>query len=414
MKKIFMMLAVVFLLIMWDVTNPSASSIENRVFEQNKGAMKHVEKINKGIEQTFGSLKRFEDVGGVYFDEKGIVHVGVKYRTAVSTELVKSIGEVVGERYVVLEKVTYSTTELDNLKESILKDIKSSLAVTEYKTSSFTIDASFKDQNLVITYGSKGLPDDLIQELKTKYKDILLVEEANFEISPNKARTEDWNQQISGLGITMSSGSKCSTGSIFYKNGNYFISTAGHCFGTAATSPTGGALVNQYSLAIGRQHADGRGKGYDIGLVRITTDSTLPGGRYATNKLKRYNSVDTYDANITSWSSVYTGQYACKSGITTDYTCGVVTSANTTVKYPTQDYTFNVAKVAGTDWSKPGDSGAGVYNSSGTTATYLGNVSGNYTLNGVIQGGFFTKFSDVANSYDVALYISNTNYKVVD
>ncbi|PAE22075.1 hypothetical protein CHH80_02870 [Bacillus sp. 7504-2] len=212
----------------------------------------------------------------------------------------------------------------------------------------------------------------------------------------------------------MSSGSSCSTGAIFYKDGNYFISTAGHCFGIAETSATRGALVRQYSTNIGRQHADGRGRGLDIGLVRITTDSTLTGGRYATNKLKRYNSVNTYDASITSLSNVYTGQYACNSGITSDYTCGAVTNANTTVKYPEQTYTFNIAKVAGTDWSLPGDSGAGVYNSSGSTATYLGNVSGNYKINGVVQGGYITKFRDVADSYGVSLYISNTIYKVVN
>lgn len=73
---------------------------------------------------------------------------------------------------------------------------------------------------------------------------------------------------------------------------------------------------------------------------------------------------------ITSWDYDYVGQYVCKEGSTTGYTCGQVTETNATVSYPNRTLT-------GMTWSTacdgPGDSGSGVYNGS--------------TAHGILSGG---------------------------
>lgn len=110
----------------------------------------------------------------------GVAHIGLKNRTLKSTELTNHIIEIVGDSYIKLEEVNYSITELDNLKESILNDIVSFLSYENFKRSTFTINALFKTQNLVLTFNYEGLPEDLVNQLKIKYQDILLVEEVNF------------------------------------------------------------------------------------------------------------------------------------------------------------------------------------------------------------------------------------------
>lgn len=412
MKEITKILLITLLFfIVGGFTVVSAATNADTEFEENNGALQYIQEIEELLMENFDSLNKFNENGGMYFDEKGVAHIGLKKQSVEHTRLAEEIGNVVGENYIEIEEVTYSNADLDNIKESILKEIIYFLPEDEFKKSYFSIDASFSEQKLVLTYDYGGLPDDLINKLKTVYQNILLFEEIDFELSTNKGRKEDWNQQVSGLGVKLVNGKSCSTGGVFYKAGNYFVSTAAHCF-TSNTSPTGGDLVRQFNTNIGIQHAAAGYYGYDIGLIRITSVSTLP--RYATSGLKRAES-GTYNSRFSSWSNVYTGQTACKSGITSQQTCGTVNNANTTVKYPTETYTFKVAKVGGLNWSLGGDSGAGVYNNvSGSTTSYLGNVSGNYKQNGIIQGGYFTKFNDVRNHYDVSLYISTNNYKVVN
>ncbi|MBM7599002.1 DNA-binding transcriptional regulator YbjK [Virgibacillus halotolerans] len=53
--------------------------------------------------------------------------------------MANDISNVVGDSYIKLEEVTYSFAELDDLKESALEDLKSSLSDDEYLNSSWDI-----------------------------------------------------------------------------------------------------------------------------------------------------------------------------------------------------------------------------------------------------------------------------------
>lgn len=384
----------------------------------NKKALKHALQITKEIERAHGSLENFEKVGGLYFDSNGVLHLKYKGSSTnakglssdTNSKAVQSITEIVYEENIVTDlTVDYSTSDLENIKEKILTDIKNFYSAEEYIKLAFTVDASFADQKVTLEHN--GLNEELINQLKTNYGNVFLEKMTDSIPEVSKGREEDWNQLGAGLGIKNKNNGGCSTAGIASKNGNYFILTAAHCF-AGVSSSTGGDLIRQWNTNVGRQHADGSGRALDVGLVRIT-GTYLTGGRYATNKIKRWSSTDVYDGSFTTWTTMYDGVPICKTGKTTNTTCGTVKSANTTVKY--EGYpTFNVTEISGTDFTKPGDSGGAAFFQSGNQLYLAGIASGNRTVNGKIVGGFVTQYRNVQAEYGITLYTSNTNYKVVN
>lgn len=295
------------------------------------------------------------------------------------------------------------------MKEKILVDIQDAYTEEEYNKLAFVVMASFTNQKVILEHND--LSNTLIKQIETNYGDVFEEKITDSMPKMTKDREADWNQLGAGLGIVNKNGNGCSTAGIASKSGNYFILTAGHCF-KGETSSTGGDLIRQWNTNVGRQHASGTGAGLDVGLVRVT-GTYLTGGRYATNKIKRWSSTDVFDGSFSYWTTMYDGIDICKSGKTTNTTCGTVTVANTTVKYEGSP-TFKVAKINGTDFSKPGDSGGAAFYQSGNTLYLTGIVSGNSTVNNKIVGGYVTQYRDVQAKYEISFYASDTNYKIVN
>lgn len=377
-------------------------------------ASDYVVEITNEIEKVYGSLENFEKIGGLYFDEDGFVHLGfskssAKLKSDTNSKAVQSITELVNDSIITDSTVEYSTWELDNIKEKVLTDIKSAYTPEEYNELSFNIAASFPNQKVILEHNS--LDKELVNELKNSYGNVFEEKLTDTTSEVAKGREEDWNQLGAGLGIKNINGGTCSTAGMASKNGNYFILTAAHCF-AGDTSSTGGDLIRQYNTNVGRQHAIGSGSSLDVGLVRVT-GTYLTGGRYATNKIKRWSSTDVFDGSFKNWTTMYDGVQICKTGKTTNTTCGTVVNANTTVKY-TGYPTFNVSEIKGTDYVKKGDSGGAAFFQTGNDLYLSGIVSGLKESNGSIVGGYVTQYRDIQALYSITLYTSDTNYKIVN
>lgn len=150
---------------------------------------------------------------------------------------------------------------------------------------------------------------------------------------------------------------RCSSAFMAYSGSAYYMMTAGHCAEDSSywQVPTysygyqGVGSVADYSF------------GYygDSAIVRVDDPAFWqPRGWVYTS------------TRITGWDYDYVGQYVCKQGSTTGYTCGYITETDATVSYPDRTLT-------GMTWSTacdaPGDSGSGVYYGS--------------TAHGILSGG---------------------------
>jgi hypothetical protein len=421
MKTRNIIVSVLFLFIFsFGETTIFASNYENPgetprdLIDQNKGATENILDIEREIQKHYGSFEEFEKMGGLYFDSDGVLHMNFKdSQNQMNVKAVQAIkGKIKDKKLVSHKTVGYSKADLNVLKNKILRDIKGSFSPEDFNELNFSISASFPSQKIILKH--QDIPEETIIKLKENYGELFEEKDSNEEYGPTKGREESWNQLGAGLGLKFSDGGGCTTAGIASKSGNYFILTAAHCF-NGTTSSTGGSLVRQWDHYVGRQHADASGRSLDAGLVRITSDNNLLYGRSATNKIKRWASTSVFDGSFVGWTTLYNGMYICKTGKTTDTTCGYVVNDDTTVKYDGYP-TFNVAEIDGdyANWSLPGDSGGAVFYQTGGKLYLSGIVSGNKTRNGVVTGGFVTQYRDVQAAYGITLYTSESNYKVAN
>lgn len=150
---------------------------------------------------------------------------------------------------------------------------------------------------------------------------------------------------------------RCSSAFMVYDSYNYYMMTAGHC---AEASSYWQVPTYSYGYQTVGSVADYRFGYYgDFAIVRIND----PGWWQPRGWV--YPSQAIY-----SWDYDYVGQYVCKTGSTTGYTCGQITDVDATVSYPNRTLT-------GMTWSTTcdaaGDSGSGVYYGS--------------TAHGILSGG---------------------------
>ncbi|MFF1279039.1 protease [Streptomyces marokkonensis] len=160
----------------------------------------------------------------------------------------------------------------------------------------------------------------------------------------------------SGLAI-YGGNTRCTSAFMAYDRYGYYMMTAGHC--TEAASYWEVPTYSYGYQGVGSTADYHFGYYGDYAVVRISdTAFWQPRGWVYTTQ------------PIRSWDYDYVGQYVCKQGSTTGYTCGQITDTNATVHYPGRTLT-------GMTWSTacvaPGDSGSGVYNGS--------------TAHGILSGG---------------------------
>lgn len=160
----------------------------------------------------------------------------------------------------------------------------------------------------------------------------------------------------SGLAI-YGGNTRCTSAFMAYAGSSYYMLTAGHC--TEAASYWQVPTYSYGYQGVGSTASYHFGYYGDYAAVRISDPAFWQprGWVYTTQPIR-------------SWNYDYVGQYVCKQGSTTGYTCGQITDTNATVYYPGRTLT-------GMTWSTacvaPGDSGSGVYNGS--------------TAHGILSGG---------------------------
>lgn len=120
---------------------------------------------------------------------------------------------------------------------------------------------------------------------------------------------------------------------------------------------------------------------------------------------------------MTDWGYTVDDLALCKSGVTSDWTCGLVTDAYTTIDYSEDpEPSQMVARVATytcchDTFSEPGDSGAPVFNNA------------NNVLYGIVSGrqgtnvGYFTRITVAMDKYSgpgdpFTIYTSNTDTRI--
>ncbi|MDQ6422259.1 hypothetical protein RB620_22790 [Paenibacillus sp. LHD-117] len=252
------------------------------------------------------------------------------------------------EEYIPVElveykKAKYSRAELkayqdkihnaDTGATSIFVDAQREKVILEFdntKTNSFLADTVVKDQL------NKFSIDENIYEIK-------VIENTQ---KLEKARTDTFTVMGGGIQIN----GNCSTAATATKDGKQFLITAGHCISSI------GANVTQGTTIIGVWHFDGRGSGYDIGLIRLTNTNKYISNQFFYSPLANAE----YGKRYASTSSVAINQLICKSGVKTDVTCGTVfDNAGEGLGYLD---TIRIEKSGGSRYSDGGDSGAITFN----------------------------------------------------
>lgn len=138
---------------------------------------------------------------------------------------------------------------------------------------------------------------------------------------------------------------RCTSAFSVYDNRSYYMMTAGHC---AEASSYWWVPTYSYGYAGVGSVADYTFGYYgDSAIVRVDDSGFWQPRGWV------YHSTPIY-----YWDYDYVGQYVCKQGSTTGYTCGQVTDTNATVSYPNRTLTGMTWSTACVD---AGDSGSGVY-----------------------------------------------------
>lgn len=150
----------------------------------------------------------------------------------------------------------------------------------------------------------------------------------------------------------------------------------------------------------------------DAGLVRIE-GSYIP--RLATNGIKvsygTNNTSELFDNKFIGWKRMSKGMAVCKTGITTNKTCGTVFSVNQVMEI--EGVLYNMSLVLSDDgraFGDQGDSGGAVYQVAGTGNYLTGILSGRIGANN--QYGLVVDVLSVRDNYGISLYTSNTNTSI--
>lgn len=406
----------------YDSLNLSDDFIDPKVDGVNTKLLKLDEKIH----ELFGENATVSSLGYMMVDEKGTIQVNLKKEfkeTAKSLYSSKNenndlIKWMENQGIVVNNTAIYSEDELTTISDQVMADITLYYNSDFPKDFTLSVEPDVEKQIVRLKYDFSdklALENELLEQLEKKYSTMLVKEDTKYEnVEFTKSKTGNWNKLGGGLAITSSPGIPgCTTTALLHKNSNYFLLTAGHCF-KGAVSSTGGAYQYQYNKIVGRQHSTGLWNNIDAGLIRFQGNN-LAGGRYATNGMKitaGSGTNEVFDNHFVNWSEPPSLAYLesiCKSGVSTNKTCGGVKSVASNVII--QGQTVRVFKsdmhVIG------GDSGGPVYKPSTSGNVLVGLVTGSGRENGK-NISYITKALDIRNMYNINLYTTNANTKVAN
>lgn len=359
------------------------------------------------INQAFGSYEKFEEVGIVNYTEDSKIEIGIIKDVKTNRKIddfKKKIVNMDVDNNVSFKEVDYSTSDLVKMKNQVVDFTMENLE----ENRGFDVDVDVEKQK--ITLSIENLTEADIKSINTfvNYeigKIPLEIKGLQNQELPEEtiARVRNWTKL--GGGISINNGT-CSTTGVGKKGSDYFLITAGHCIKDKGT------YMRQNNAIVGVNHTNGVWNNIDVGLIRVTNDNTLAERRASNYFYKYAQSLNDYDARISGVGVLWQNTYLCKSGITSDVTCGSVIQHETSYRDSATGNVYDVAKVRrdtkySSTFAKPGDSGSIVYDPN-THAVY-GIVSGR-------QGndyGYVTKiqkvidlYSDSSNAF--TLYTSNS------
>jgi len=199
-------------------------------------------------------------------------------------------------------------------------------------------------------------------------------------------RPQTYWDLIGGQAIRTSSGSRCSLGFNARSGSARYVITAGHCTELGGTwSGSGGTIGGVSGTSFPTN---------DYGRITVSSSSAVQ-----TGLVDRYSSGS--DVRVTGSSAVGNGAAVCRSGSTTGWHCGTVSSTNATVCYQqgcvSQTFRTNVC-------AEPGDSGGSLVSSpSGSTVQAQGLTSGG--SGNCSSGGttYYQKINEALSAYGLSL-----------
>ncbi|MFC4854337.1 S1 family peptidase [Actinophytocola glycyrrhizae] len=207
--------------------------------------------------------------------------------------------------------------------------------------------------------------------------------EVRFEHVAERPQTF-WNL-IGGQAITRS-GSRCSLGFNARSGSARYVITAGHCTNGGGTwSGTGGTIGGVSGSSFPTN---------DYGRITVSSSSAVQ-----TGLVDRYSSGS--DVRVTGSSAVGNGAAVCRSGSTTGWHCGTVSSTNATVCY-SQGCVYQTFRTS--VCAEPGDSGGSLVSSpSGSTVQAQGLTSGG--SGNCRTGGttYYQKINEALSAYGLSL-----------
>lgn len=386
---------------------------EKEKIEKSHGKSKRQNEIRKELKEELKleglEKEHINEEGGFYFTANdGIVlqvkkEASNKEKHSKLEKVFKKLSNKSNSKFNI-EYISYSQEELESLVINWF-DLNPNIEFSENIIVRFdylnnrvevqTDELSQTEQNkLLKKYGNKiHLNIDPSLELSTSY---------------SKERTDDWNKLGAGIAVRQYASGSCSTAGVARKDSRYFLLTAGHCIDAIGSS------VLQYDRRVGTAHVDGRSRDYDIGLIEIELSGIT---RYAYNGLYTYDTNPSdYQGRLQHYDTPDNAETLCKSGITTGYTCGIVT---TTAANVSGELNFELTDTDyGTNgWlAGEGDSGsAGFRSSNGYLIGIQSRIGRSFEASDGVRYAsiaYFTPYKAAAASYGVSLYTSSTPIEI--
>jgi hypothetical protein len=385
-----------------------ATSFREELAEAKRQSEIYYDVVNIASQEGL-NLEDLRDTGYIYYsssEDKFVILKKIKSKDLEKSKkmdkVIRKIQQKYGKKFKVVY-VEYSYNELSEMQDNIAEELRN-LGINGPYRLEINVDSGHLD--LIVN----SINEQDKNYLEKKYQDLLKisVSDQDLKIYPEKSRKADWNKLGAGLAIKMRKTDGftylCSTSGVAYKDSRYFLVTAGHCLGNI-DSP-----VYQYNATLGQAHLDARASGYDLGLVNINMN-TLQGGRYAYNGFwEDAEYLSDYDRNMRGTRVPYIGQKVCKTGITTDFTCGEVSQDKViidgevlaqVVRLSPANYYLSASGDSGGAWVDSGYNFVGIH--SGGNAAYKAPDGTNYST-----VSYFVPWHLVASKYGLTFYTSST------
>ncbi|MFD0588936.1 S1 family peptidase [Paenibacillus sp. GCM10027627] len=368
---------------------------------QLKYEKQYLDSIFTIVEKYFGDTEGFHSYGEIYIDNEAefkFVVAVAKWDDTVAS-FINDLKQVVPAHLLSVENVKYSKGDLIALQESILAKLKSSHP--NFSSLNAVVNSSIKDQKVILSITQPVMfkQEDSISGLLAEYGGLLKVE-AGVKSEPAKLRTDEFTALGGGIQITSPG---CSTTGTATKDTREFLITAGHCLTNI------GGTAYQGGANIGTQHYSAyTNGGTDVGIILLTNKNKKITNQYYYNNVLNAE----YGNKYTTTSNVLANQLLCKSGNTTNVTCGNVSNTNGSVTYGSITLSNIIVIYKATGGVVDGGDSGGIVFDAYTTTRLVGIVSGKSLATDTQPDGawgYITKIGPALTAAgNVTLYTSDT------